>query len=162
MAHFCKIEQETDPTGFTTDTHWIVKKVIVVSNDTETSNGKLGDNDMHVDGETWCQNFFGGGTWKQTSYNNNFRKQYASKGFVYDDVNNKFLKPQPFDGWTLDDNGDWQGPVAYPSVTTYGDGIEYSIYWNDAAQKWKAHDWEDTPSIFEWDPTSSSWISTAE
>ena len=59
MAHFCRIEQETDPTGFTTDTLWIVKQVVVVSNDTETSNGKLGDNDMHVDGETWCQNFFG-------------------------------------------------------------------------------------------------------
>ena len=162
MAHFAKIEQETDPTGFTTDTHWIVKQVVVVSNDTETSNGKLGDNDMHVDGETWCQNFFSGGTWKQTSYNNNFRKQYAGHDFVYDDVNDRFLKPQPFANWTLDDNGDWQGPVAYPSVTTYGDGIRYSIYWDDAAQKWKAHDWEDTPNTFEWDPTSSSWTSTAE
>ena len=59
MAHFCRIEQETDPTGFTTDTHWIVKQVVVVSNDIETSNGRLGDNDMHVDGETWCQNFSG-------------------------------------------------------------------------------------------------------
>ncbi len=162
MAHFCRIEQETDPTGFTTDTHWIVKQVVVVSNDIETSNGRLGDNDMHVDGETWCQNFFNGGTWKQTSYNNSFRKQYVAKGFVYDDVNDRFLKPQPFANWTLDDNGDWQGPVAYPSVTTYGDGIEYSIYWDETNEKWKAKDFSNPPNTFEWDPTSSSWTSTAE
>ena len=36
----------------------------------------------HADGETWCINFFKGGTWKQTSYNNNFRKQYAGIGML--------------------------------------------------------------------------------
>jgi len=162
MAHFCEINQERDPSGFTNNTLWVVKRTVVVSNDVQTSNGPLGENDMHVDGETWCQNFFKGGTWKQTSYNGNFRKQYAGKNFIYDDVNDRFLKPQPFNNWTLDANGDWQGPVAYPSVTTYGDGAEYSISWDDTAQKWKARDWAETPNIFEWDPTSSIWISTAE
>ena len=41
----------------------------------------LGNNDMHVDGENGVA-FFGGGSWKQTSYNNNFRKQYAGIGMI--------------------------------------------------------------------------------
>ena len=162
MAHFCEINQERDPSGFTDDTLWVVERVVVVSNDIQTSNGPLGENNMHVDGETWCQNFFKGGTWKQTSYNGNFRKQFAGRGFIYDDVNDRFLKPQPFDNWTLDANGDWQAPVAYPSVTTYGDGVNYSIYWDETNQKWKARDFSNPPNTFEWDPTSSIWISTAE
>ena len=50
MAHFAEIEQKTDPTGFTTNTQWIVKRVVVVDNGISTSNGPLVDNDMHVDG----------------------------------------------------------------------------------------------------------------
>ena len=57
MAHFAELESKTDPTGFTSDTHLIVKQVTVVANDVETAAGPLGENDMHVDGETWCKNF---------------------------------------------------------------------------------------------------------
>ena len=57
MAHFAELESKTDPTGFTSDTHLVVKRVVVVGNDVEANGGKLEDNDMHVDGETWCVNF---------------------------------------------------------------------------------------------------------
>ena len=50
MAHFAELESKTDPTGFTSDTHLIVKRVVVVGNDCVPS-------DEHVDGETWCVNF---------------------------------------------------------------------------------------------------------
>jgi len=83
MAHFAELEEKTDPTGFTTDTHLIVKRVIVVGNEHVES-------DEHVSGENWCSTFFGGGNWKQTSYNNNFRKKYAGIGNVYDAAKNKF------------------------------------------------------------------------
>ena len=63
MAHFAEIKQETDPTGFTSDTLWVVQRVVVVANDIETAAGPLGENDMHVDGETWCKNFFKTGAW---------------------------------------------------------------------------------------------------
>jgi len=72
MAHFAELKSEVDPTGHTTDTHQVVQRVVVVGNDIAAGGGTLGDNDMHVDGETWCLNFFKGGSWKQTSYNNNF------------------------------------------------------------------------------------------
>ena len=75
MAHFAELKTMTDPTGFTTDTHQVVQRVVVVGNDVSTAAGDLGNNDMQVDGETWCINFFKGGIWKQTSDNNNFRKK---------------------------------------------------------------------------------------
>ena len=81
MAHFAELDSDNK-----------VKRVVVVGNDVETAAGPLGENDMHVDGETWCVNFFKGGTWKQTSYNHNFRKQYAGIGYVYDSTKDKFSK----------------------------------------------------------------------
>ena len=38
-----------------------------------------------------------GGTWKQTSYNANFRGSYAGIGFTYDAVNDVFVAPAPAD-----------------------------------------------------------------
>jgi hypothetical protein len=107
MAHFAELESKTDPTGFTSDTHQVVKRVVVVANDIEANGGTLENNDCHVDGETWCSNFFKGGSWKQTSYNNNFRKQYAGIGMIYDSVKDKFLLPQPYASWSLDGSDDW-------------------------------------------------------
>jgi len=104
MAHFAELETKVDPTGFTSDEQQIVKRVVVVGNDCVTS-------DMHIDGETWCINFFKGGVWKQTSYNNNFRKSYAGIGMVYDPVKDKFLAAQPYASWSLDASDDWQAPI---------------------------------------------------
>ena len=162
MAHFAELKVMTDPTGFTSDSHQVVQRVVVVGNDVVPS-------DMHVDGETWCINFFKGGIWKQTSYNNNFRKQYAGKGYVYDPVKDKFLVQQPHASWSLDDNDDWQAPIAYPSVTN--DGADpsvwrYVISWNedkynaDNNTGWeaiKSNDESETPTVYNWNGTA--WVS---
>ena len=158
MAHFAELESKTDPTGFTSDTHLVVKRVVVVGNDCVPS-------DMHVDGETWCQNFFNGGTWKQTSYNNNFRKQYAGKGYVYNSSKNKFIAPQPYKSWSLDSSDDWKAPITYPS-TTSGSGFFYKISWNDTKYQadntkgWeatKSNDTSETPTKYNWN--GSAWVS---
>jgi hypothetical protein len=39
MAHFAELESKTDPTGFTSDTHLVVKKVVVVDNEHVPSDG---------------------------------------------------------------------------------------------------------------------------
>jgi len=165
MAHFAELKAMTDPTGFTSDSHQIVQRVVVVGNDIETAAGPLGENDMHVDGENWCINFFKGGIWKQTSYNNNFRKQYAGIGMVYDPVKNKFLAAQPYASWSLDDNDDWQAPITYPSITKEGDVI-YIISWNedkynaDNTKGWeatKSNDESETPTKYDWNGTA--WVS---
>ena len=158
MAHFAELESKTDPTGFTSDTHLIVKRVVVVANDEVPS-------DEHVDGETWCVNFFGGGTWKQTSYNSNFRKQYAGIGYRYDASKNKFITPQPFESWSLDSSDDWQAPITFPSVTS-GSGFIYNIVWNetkyqaDNSTGWeatKSNDTAETPTVYDWN--GSAWTS---
>jgi len=150
MAHFAELESKVDPTGLTSDTHLVVKRVVVVGNDIETSNGPLGENDMHVDGETWCQKFFKGGTWKQTSYNNNFRKMYAGIGMVYNESKDKFIAVQPYASWTLDANDDWQAPVAYPT-----DKDNKGITWDEDNQRWVAVDLED--NSYNWNTSTLSW-----
>ena len=147
MAHFAELKSKVDPTGHTTDTHQVVERVVVVGNDCVPS-------DMHVDGETWCINFFKGGTWKQTSYNNNFRKQYAGKGHTFDAAKDKFISPQPYASWTLDGNDDWQAPVTYPTDTT-----DKIINWDEPGQKWTATDFSDPVNNFNWDASGLTWVS---
>jgi hypothetical protein len=154
MAHFAELKSMTDPTGFTSDTHQVVQRVVVVGNDIAAGGGTLEENDMHVDGETWCANFFKGGSWKQTSYNHNFRKQYCGKGFTFDAAKNKFISPQPFASWALDGNDDWQAPVTYPTDTT-----DKTIRWDEAGQKWTATDNSDPVNNFNWDASALAWVS---
>ena len=154
MAHFAELKSVTDPTGFTSDTHQVVQRVVVVGNDIAAGGGTLGDNDMHVDGETWCSNFFKGGSWKQTSYNHNFRKQYCGKGFVYDSSKDKFLSPQPYQSWSLDGNDDWQAPVTYPTDTT-----DKFISWDEPNLRWTAKDNSDPVNNFNWDASALAWVS---
>jgi len=144
MAHFAELDNNN-----------VVLRVVVVGNDCVPS-------DEHVDGEQWCINFFKGGTWKQTSYNHNFRKQYAGIGFTYDPAKNKFISPKPHASWALDANDDWQAPVTYPTITTYGsnDPLDtYLISWDEAGQKWTAKDREDPVNNFNWDASALAWVS---
>ena len=153
MAHFAELKAMTDPTGFTSDSHQVVQRVVVVGNDCVPS-------DMHVDGETWCINFFKGGTWKQTSYNHNFRKKYAGIGDIYDSAKNKFLQQQPFASWSLDASDNWQAPVTAPTITAYGDPEkQYHISWDEAGQKWTAQDSEEPQNSFNWDASGLTWVS---
>jgi hypothetical protein len=154
MAHFAELKSEVDPTGFTSDTHQVVQRVVVVGNDIAAGGGTLGDNDMHVDGETWCSNFFKGGSWKQTSYNHNFRKQYAGKGYTFDSAKDKFLSAQPFASWSLDGNDDWEAPVTYPTDTT-----DKRINWDEPNLRWTATDLSDPPNNFNWDASALAWVS---
>ncbi len=158
MAHFAELKAMTDPTGFTSDAHQVVQRVVVVANDEVPS-------DMHVDGETWCINFFKGGIWKQTSYNHNFRKQYAGIGMIYDPVKDKFLAQQPYASWSLDSSDDWQAPITHPTITEEGD-VQYRISWNetkyqaDNTQGWeatKSNDESETPTKYNWNGTA--WVS---
>ena len=151
MAHFAELDENN-----------IVTRVVVVSNDIETAAGPLGENNMHVDGETWCVNFFKGGTWKQTSYGHNFRKQYAGIGYTYDSSKDKFIKVKPYSSWSLDSNDDWQAPVTYPTITTYdSSGTEkyYGISWDEDNTRWTAYDSEESANSFNWDASALAWVS---
>ena len=100
MAHFAQIESN------------IVTNVIVINNqDIINSEGK----ESETVGVQFCTDLLGG-TWVQTSYNGNFRKNYAGVGFTYDSVRDAFISPQPYPSWTLvEDTCLWEAPVAYPT-----------------------------------------------
>lgn len=77
---------------------------------------------------------------------------YAGKGYVYDFDKNKFLAPQPYASWSLDENDDWQAPVAHPTDTE-----GKIISWDEAGQKWIARDSED--NNYNWDASGLAWVS---
>ena len=115
MAHFAELNENNE-----------VLRVVVVHN------AELLDesgNESEQKGIDFCVNLFGG-RWVQTSYNGTMRKNYAGIDFTYDPVNNWFFAPQPFASWTLDENAQWQAPVAYPTDEKF-----YS--WDEATLSWK-------------------------
>ena len=106
MAHFAQIDDSN-----------IVTQVIVVADEFESFGGE------------WCNSLLGG-TWVQTSYNNNIRKQYAGIGFTYDEEADVFIAPQPYPSWSLDENHDWQAPSPKPA----GDKL---YTWDEDNLEWK-------------------------
>lgn len=114
MAHFAQINEEN-----------IVTQVIVVA-DADCSGGQFPGSEAA--GAEFCNNLLGG-TWKQTSYNSNFRKRYAGIGYAYNAELDMFIPPRPFASWTLDAQGDWQAPVAKP---------EGNHTWDEEGQQWVA------------------------
>lgn len=102
MAHFARIE------------NGLVTQVIVLSNDV-CGEPTLDFPETEALGQTFIADTLKlDGVWKQTSYNGNFRKQYAGIGWTFDSVNDVFIAPQPFPSWTLDENFDWQPPTPMP------------------------------------------------
>jgi hypothetical protein len=68
--------------------------------------------------------------WKQTSYNNNIRKNYAGIGYTYDQQRDAFIPPKPYNSWILnEDTCLWEAPVAKPND-------ENNYNWNEITTTW--------------------------
>lgn len=112
MAHFAKLDKNN-----------LVIDVNVVAN------AALDSNNEEASGIEFLKQWSGGhSNWKQTSYNNNIRKQYAGIGYTYDPVADVFISPKPFESWSLDENFDWQPPTPQPA--------EKGWYWNEETLSW--------------------------
>jgi len=114
MSHIAKI-----------NTNSVVTQIIVSEQDFINS-GEVGDSFL----------------WVQTSYNHNFRKQFAGIGCTYDKTNDVFIVPQPYPSWTLDDSFDWQPPTAIPdeerTLSISPDYIDKERYeWNEDTKSWE-------------------------
>ena len=100
MAHFAELNSSNE-----------VLQVIVISNTDVDANG----GDESAEAETFVATIVpygtGGVAWKQTSYNNNFRKQYAGIGCTYDASKNKFILPKPFASWSAS-----KGALSTPTI----------------------------------------------
>ena len=106
MAHFAQINEEN-----------IVVQVLVIDNSLEHRGAEFLSEDLGL-----------GGNWIQTSYNNNFRKQFAGIGYRYDSEKDIFIAPQPFPSWSLDENSDWQAPKPMP--------LDGNYYWSEEEGEW--------------------------
>jgi hypothetical protein len=120
MAHFAELDQNN-----------VVTQVIVVGNDTIDN---LPFPESESVGVAFCQSLLGAETrWAQTSYNANFRYNYAGIGYTFDPApapNGAFIPPKPYPSWLLDTNTfQWQPPVPYPT-----DGGVYT--WDEDTQTW--------------------------
>lgn len=117
MAHFAQLSP-----------NFSVLDVVVVNNATVDN---LPFPESEPVGVAFCQALFGSTTvWKQTSYNANFRKNYAGIGYNYDPILDAFIRPKPFPSWLLNtDTCQWEAPVPYPN-----DGNTYS--WDEATLSW--------------------------
>jgi hypothetical protein len=108
MSHFAKVE------------NGIVTQVIVAEQDFIDS-GAVGHG------------------WIQTSYNTHgnqhpegrpLRGNYAGIGFTYDEVNDVFIAPQPYDNWVLNTTSWlWEPPIPMPQD-------EYLYTWDQEAGAW--------------------------
>ena len=142
MAHFAELNNSNE-----------VLQVIVISNTDVDANG----GDESVQAETFVASIVpygtGGVAWKQTSYNNNFRKQYAGIGYSYDSSKDKFISPQPYPSWSLDASDDWKAPVTLPN-TTEVNSKTVLIIWDEDNLKWLG---TIDSTNYEWDASGLSW-----
>ena len=149
MAHFAELNSSNE-----------VLQVIVISNTDVDANG--GDESSQA--ETFVASIVpygtGGVAWKQTSFNNNFRKQYAGEGYTYDASKNKFILPQPYSSWSLDSSDDWKAPVTFPNVDEINSN-PVQIFWDEDNQKWlgETHTGDnlETTTNYQWDASGLAW-----
>jgi len=114
MAHFAELNNEN-----------IVLRVLVVPDGQEHRGHEFLSLDLGL-----------GGNWIQCSYNNRIRKQYPGIGYIYDEVNDVFIQPQPYPSWTMDENFDWNPPISKPE--NYETETHAYFYdWNEEEQKWE-------------------------
>ena len=153
MAHFAKIDENN-----------IVIDIRVIKNSDVNNNG----GDKSVQAEQWVSNNFGGGVWKQVSFNTRLGKYYIPESKDLDPDQSKSYRMnypgigchyishldgftagrKPYASWTVkEDTCTWKPPVDFPTVTRTGitlqtpEGVSY-----------------EQPYNYEWDENNQRWI----
>jgi hypothetical protein len=115
MAHFAELNENNE----------VLRVVVIANSELLDENG----NEQESLGVTFCNQLFSG-TWKQTSYNGNIRKNFAGVGFTYDVDRDAFIAPKPYASWVLNETTcQWEAPTAMPD-----DGNLY--VWNEETTSW--------------------------
>ena len=125
MAHFAEIDSNNK-----------VLRVVVACNQDVANNGGEQSEQAAKHFETTVPLSSNGVKWVQTSCNSNFRKQHAGTGYTYDSNKDKFIAPQPYPSWSLDENDDWQAPVPKPEPTYTSTGKPHQYGWNEESLSW--------------------------
>lgn len=117
MAHFAKLDSNNQ----------VLEVHVVNNNELLDASG----NESEAMGIAFLTIWSGGYTnWRQTSYNGNFRKNYAGIGYTYDPQLDAFIPPKPYPSWVLDENTClWSAPIPMPT-----DGQMY--LWDENTLNW--------------------------
>ncbi len=127
MAHFAKIGLNGKVIGV----HSVHNDVLKDADGVE----------QEVLGINFLTDLYGWSIWKQTSYNGNIRKNFASVGYTYDEDRDAFIPPKLYASWVLNESTcEWEAPVALPSR----DGLDITqvFIWNEETKSW-----DTTPNI---------------
>jgi len=117
MAYFAKL-----------DTNNIVVSILKVHDDIATSEQAGIDflNNLYKTNDTW----------KQTFKDKSQRKNYAGKGYTYDEAKDAFISPKPFKAWVLNETTCvWEAPIPKPADAIVNGGDVY-YDWDDANDTW--------------------------
>jgi len=98
-----------------------------IDSDNKVIRVTVGDNNSPDEGYQWLLDNLGG-TWIQTSYNNNIRGTYAGIGYEYNAAEDIFIEPQTYPSWTRSGSF-WEAPTPMPT-----DGKMYS--WDEEEGNW--------------------------
>ena len=121
MAYFAKL-----------GTGNIVEQVISINNSVITDANRLEQEQLGVDFINKLYNTRD--VWKQTSYNNNIRKNFAGVGFTYDQQRDAFIAPKPYNSWILNEQTcQWESPIPVPSDAS----IDKRYSWNETNLNWE-------------------------
>lgn len=120
MAHFAKLDKDNK----VINVEVVANSVITDSNGQE--NEQIGINFLR---ELYEEP---NGVWKQTSYNGNFRKNFASIGVTYDETRDAFIPVKMYDSWTFnEDTCRYDPPVPKPADTETS-----AFFWNEETRNW--------------------------
>jgi hypothetical protein len=119
MAHFAELNENGT----------VLRVIVVHNNELLDENG----NESEEKGIKFCKDHYGQETnWIQTSYNSTFRKNFAGPGYVYDNTDDAFIPPKPYNSWVLNESTcQWDAPVAMPT---------------------------DADKRYTWDETTTNWV----
>ena len=108
----------------------VIEVLSVHNNELKDSNGI----EQEVNGIDFLTKLTGWAIWKQTSYNNNFRKNHAGIGYTYDEDRDAFIPKKPYASWILNETTClWDSPVVKPD--------DDQIYnWNETTTSWDVVD----------------------
>ena len=126
MANFAKIGLNNK----------VIEILCVHNNELKDSNGVEQEN-IGID---FLTKLTGWAVWRQTSYNTfggihnkggkALRKNFAGKGYTYDEDRDAFIAPKHFSSWILNETTcQWEAPVALPDT-------ENRYTWNEETKQW--------------------------
>jgi hypothetical protein len=118
MAHFAQLDNN----------NVVINVIVVHNNELLDENG----NEVEQKGIEFCKSLFGQDTnWIQTSYNGNFRKNYACFGGTYDPKLDGFISRKPYSSWILNtDTCRYEAPIPRPN--------DDKLYiWNENILNWE-------------------------